>query len=273
ILKLFDRRFARSLRKLYRVPPWSPAVEKSYEQFIMDMRAKRLFDQLEQPEDDEEDTEKETGKDSMLSEDQAADEGFLQYQTRKIYSNEVRAYDKLKDLQGGVVPTFLAAVELLPEEPWRSAALQEYSSIVGILIEHIEGFNLVDLKNMVPRHCWQAIGDEVIRVVNHVSDLDFINNDVRPGNFIVKETGQEGTYKIVQIDFGQVYFRDGASWEEWRDRKWAFDEEGAIGSAMEDLLGGGFKYTKSCKFNLDLVEPEAPDISEKARGGVRLHAH
>jgi hypothetical protein len=54
ILKLYDRRFATGLRREVEVEPWTPATEENYKQYILQGRADKLFEILDEPSDDEE---------------------------------------------------------------------------------------------------------------------------------------------------------------------------------------------------------------------------
>jgi hypothetical protein len=74
---------------------------------------------------------------------------------------------------------------------------------------------------------------------------------VRPENFLVKKSESGETFQVFQIDFAQTDYRDGLSWEMWRDRKACLDEEGAVGLVMQWLLKGGFKYKRSYKYYPD----------------------
>jgi len=265
ILKLFDRRFADGLRRLYRFEPWSPETEASYVKFVTNMHAKKVFDELDEEEneaddsddgDEDDDQEPDEASESQSDYEQgpAANEAVLQHYSRKIYSNEVRVYKMLEALQGQMIPKFLAAVHLLPDNGDIALQLRQYVDVGGILLQYIEGFDLFEIETRAPADKWQSICDEAVCVVDHTSAHDFINNDVRPGNFIVKGPRPDGSYQVFQIDFGQVYFREGAPWEKWRERKRLFDEEGAVGLVMQKLLKGGYTYKRSYKFHANPEE-------------------
>jgi RIO-like serine/threonine protein kinase len=80
------------------------------------------------------------------------------------------------------------------------------------LIKYIEGFNLSKLETKAPKSQWQVICDNAIDIVHLISDHGILNNDVRPENFLVR-SNPEGKYQVFQIDFSEVYYRDGLSWE------------------------------------------------------------
>ena len=256
ILKLYDRRFATGLRRRERAKPWTPTIEEVYKQYVFNGRAEKLFEDLDRPSDDEESG---NGDDDIYWDEEerdpnmktGQDEGYLQHYCQKIWANEVRAYEKLRDLQGCMIPKFLAAVRLSQPDVDIPHHLLKYFDTMGILIECIDGFNLYDLKTKAPQSQWQAICEDAIRIVNLVGDYDILNNDVRPENFLVRKAEPGETFQVFQIDFGQTDFMDGLPWETWRDLKACIDEEGAIGLVMQNLLEGGFKYKRSYKYYPD----------------------
>ena len=259
ILKLYDRRFATSLRKQSRAQPCTPKTEELYKQYVLQGRAEKLFEELDKPSDDEGDGDGDGKVDDTDSDDEEEHnpnlktgqmEGCLHHESGFAYACELQAYAALRDLQGHMIPTFLASVRLTSADTDIPQHLLKYFDIKGILLEYIEGFDLFDLETKVPQPQWQAICEDAIRIVNLVGDRGIINHDVRPGNFLVT-SNSGGKYQVFQIDFGHADYRDGLSWEVWRENKASLDEEGAVGMVMERLLKGGFKYRRSWKFHLD----------------------
>jgi len=258
ILKLYDRRFATGLRKLENVKPWTPTIEELYRQYVWNGKAEKLFEVLDEPSDDEESG----NDDDEYWDEEECDpnlktgqrEGYLHHYCRKIWANEVRAYETLRDLQGDMIPKFLAPVCLSHPNTDIPHHLLKYFDIMGILIEYIDGFELFDIKTKAPQSQWQAICEDAIRTVNLVGDYEIINCDVRPGNFLVKKAESGETFQVFQIDFAQTSYRDGLSWEMWKDRKVLYDEEGAVGLVMQKELEGGFKYKPSYKYLPELQQ-------------------
>jgi serine/threonine protein kinase len=250
ILKLYDRRFATGLRKHTKAEPWTPATEEIYKQYVLQGRADKLFEILDEPSDDEEssddsDSDDEEERDANLKMGQK--EGFLHHYCGKIYSREVRAYETLRDLQEQMIPKFLACVRLPSCDTDIPQQFLKYFDIRGILIEYIEGFNLSELETKAPKSQWQVICDNAIDIVHLIGDHGILNNDVRPENFLVR-SNPEGKYQVFQIDFSDAHHRDGLSWETWQERKYSFDEEGAIGLVMKLLLKGGIEFERSSKW-------------------------
>ena len=74
-------------------------------------------------------------------------------------------------------------------------------------------------------------------IVHVLGDNKILNNDVRPGNFIVSPKGDSG-YQVFMIDFGLCRFRgQGESDLQWGREKHSTDEEGAVGQVMKHQLG------------------------------------
>ena len=250
ILKLYDWRFAIVLRRYRKAELWTPATEEIYKQYVLHGRADKLFEILDEPLDNEE-----SGDDSDSDDEEKCDanlkmgqnEGFLHHHCGKIYSREVRAYESLRDLQEQIIPKFLAHVHLPSCDTDIPQQFLKYFDIRGILIEYIEGFNLSELEIKAPKSQWQVICDNAIDIVHLIGDHRILNNDVCPENFLVR-SNPEGKYQVFQIDFSDAHHRDGLSWEKWRERKYSFDEEGAIGLVMKQRLKGGIEFEHSSKW-------------------------
>ena len=249
ILKLYDRRFATALRRHAKVEPWTPVTEEIYKQYVLQGRADKLFELLDEPSDDEKsidsDFDDEEEHDDNLKIGQ--NEGFLHYYSCNLYSREVRAYESLRDLQEQMIPKFLASVCLPSRDTDIPQQFLKYFDIRGILIEYIEGFNLSELETKAPKSQWQVICDDAIHIINLNGDYEMMNNDVRPENFLVR-SNPEGKYQVFQIDFSETRYRDDLPLEIWRERKYTKDEEGAVGLVMQQRLKGGFEYKCSSKW-------------------------
>ncbi|KAK3940582.1 hypothetical protein QBC46DRAFT_434436 [Diplogelasinospora grovesii] len=213
ILKLYDRRFAMQLRAEEEAGRWTISTETIYRKYVIQGKAEKLFRELNDRDEEEEsansDDDAEETLDSAMK--TGRKEGYLQHCCKKLYRNEVRAYGMLGELQG--------------------------KTIQGILIEYIDGFKLSEVQSRAPRCTWQAICEGAIRAVRLVGEHNILNRDIRPDNFIVRATPDEGAYEVFQIDFGFSELKNNNPWKRWRD-----DEE-SFGLVMEKLLRGGYKYT------------------------------
>ncbi|KAG8738883.1 hypothetical protein FRC10_006400 [Ceratobasidium sp. 414] len=139
------------------------------------------------------------------------------------FEDECAAYHRLKPLQGHHIPTFYGATELVDG----CSASELNPPIQGVLLEVIPGVGLdqvdpaaVDL---------EALIRNAVRIVETYSELGVINKDVRLGNFIVKPDGW-----VVMIDFAQSELRDEYECEKaWWIGKNIADEENRIYSGAE----------------------------------------
>ena len=109
-----------------------------------------------------------------------------------------------------MIPKFLVCVFLSSRDTNIPQQFLKYFDIRGILIEYIEGFNLSELETKAPKSQWQVICDDAICIINLIGDHEMMNNDVRPENFLVR-SNPEGKYQVFQIEFCDVYYRDGLS--------------------------------------------------------------
>jgi len=96
VLKLYDRRFADGLRKMYGAQKHSQALEEEYQADLL----RRI------PTDDDD------GEEDGEDDDPALIERWIQQDCLKHYNAECGIYNRLKDLQGRLIPKFLASVEV-----------------------------------------------------------------------------------------------------------------------------------------------------------------
>jgi hypothetical protein len=238
-LKLFDRRFSSILRIEDQVPAWTEGQEADYHSFIRSGGAEKYINYLN---NDDESSGESAEEDKPWTVGQ--DEAFLQDKCHDLYKTELAAYRALIPLQGVCIPKLLATVmlQLFPEA---DPEIQKYTAIYGLLLSYIPGFTLDQLPHHVPRNQWQGVCDAAVQAVTACSELGILNEDVRPGNCIVRcvvktfvagGTG-EVIYRPFIIDFGNARLRRlDESDKEWREVKREVDEEGAMGNVlMHDL--------------------------------------
>ncbi|KAH7235137.1 hypothetical protein B0J15DRAFT_454080 [Fusarium solani] len=230
-LKLFDRRFAHSLRKWERVDPWSTDIE---EEFLHKLKSGDLQDFLSrlQAEEDSEEDDDEDNWDATENEASLADM-MLNY-----FRAEVATYSALQKHQGDLIPRLFTQVTLQVVQP--NASLDEQQQdiclVKGILLEYLKGFTLSSLKKSAPCSSWQNIVDQGIRITHVLGDNNILNTDVRPDNMMVVPRGN-GEYRVCMIDFGHCRMRrDDEPDHDWGRTKWFQDEEGAIGVVMRGAL-------------------------------------
>jgi hypothetical protein len=112
-----------------------------------------------------------------------------------------------------------------------------YVSCPGIILQHIEGFDLADLGNEQPPQHWQGICEMAIEIVLQVQDRGICNEAVRPRNFIVKCNSDCEPQQTFMVDFGHCTFRENMLGEYvWRKYQAYQAEEEAVGRRMEWTL-------------------------------------
>lgn len=123
-------------------------------------------------------------------------------------------------MQGVHVPTLFADVRLSPQhaKTGQDESLAKYTEVRAILMEYIPGFPLNDVVTEAPESDCAPICDQAIEVIRKIIDHDFINFDIKTRNIIVRP-GEEGSYQVFYLDFGECRFRDPSDSDEtWRER-------------------------------------------------------
>ncbi|KAL9124525.1 MAG: hypothetical protein Q9217_006150 [Psora testacea] len=230
MLKLYDWRYATQLRQDHKIGRWTPYHVDTYRAFVENGGAAKFVSALE-----------DTNSIDDQPWDTAHNEAFLFDYCRDLYSCEVKAYNRLKDLQGKHVPRLLADVRF-NAFPTQNA----FFEVPGILLELVKGYSLADLTKFALQSSWQRICDDAVRTINLISDYGILNEDVKPRNILIRTYDDLSEYEIVVVDFAQCRFREiGQPEAAWKHEKWRQDEEGAIGYVMAQKLKGAFKYKPS----------------------------
>lgn len=236
-LKLFDRRFARSLRKCERVDPWSADIEKEFLHKLKSGDLQDFLGRLQAEEDSEDDDDEDDW-------DAAENEAYLADMMLNYFRAEVSTYSALQKHQADLVPRLFAQVTLQVVQPDipLDKQHQDICQVRGILLEYLEGFTLSSLQESAPRSSWQDIVDQGIRITHVLGDNNILNSDVRPDNMMAISQGN-GKYRVCMIDFGHCRIRrEDESDHDWGRAKWFQDEEGAFGVVMRgDLAKVGFQ--------------------------------
>lgn len=234
-LKLFDWRFAHQLRDDQGVGPWTDDAQTEYARFI---KGGGFDDFLRRLREDET-FRRETEDDWSDGENEA----FLASEMLRMYNSEVAVYQRLRSVQGKLVPRLITASFLDTGSPNEVDDRDQTSfQIKGILLQYIRGFSLTSLDSQAPQSNWQDIVNQGVRIAHVLGDKEILNADVRPDNFIVNPI-HEGKdtpcqhYRVFMIDFGQSRLRqEGESDFDWGRAKWQQDEEGAVGLVMQHRL-------------------------------------
>ncbi|QRV95813.1 hypothetical protein RhiJN_23831 [Ceratobasidium sp. AG-Ba] len=239
ILKVFDRRFAYSLRAYHKVPPATYETEEAYRQY---MAADPASDDL------------------VLEQHMAAAVG-PSFEDRKdapayllehnvtlrmtyYFEDECAGYERLSHLQGKDLPVFYGTIEFISglSVPDLTPPIQ------GVLIEAIPGVTLdkldpgsVDVDQLIRG---------ALRIVRALPELDMVNEGPRLGNFIAKPDGT-----VAMIDLAQSRIRDEAEDdEEWFEARRGADEENRIEFEAEKL------YNRPWVLNMQFSKEETGEI-------------
>ena len=226
VLKLFDRRCCPHLR--YNMPrDWNEDVEDDYKTFVESGEADKFKpDRMHSPR---------PGHPGWLI---AQYEKWLHDRCDKLYKSEVKAYDLFKQMQGTNIPKLFATVTLQYGSSSNSE-YQHYFEIPGILMEYIQGINLMDICDRLDSSVWVDIVESATSLVGRMSQLNFLNYDVHPSHVIIREVSEhkDPHYEPVMIDFAISRIRGKVELDEdWYEEKLAWDEENIIGQIMSNIF-------------------------------------
>lgn len=230
VLKLYDRRCGSCLRD---VRYNGPALYKEENQaafegfvsrglmpaFLSELKRRRQTDDIARP--------AYRFLDNPTSHGLALYEAAIWQECNEHFECETKAYDRLDDIQGTLIPRMLAHVCLPDTAP--ATIPQESSSyfeLKGILLERIDGYCLrdLDLATPIPRDLpqrWQQLIQLAADAAHEINKRGIIMEDAAPRNVVVDRQSQ--TPRI--IDLAQCLFRDElvSDWYEW---EWHEDDDG-----------------------------------------------
>ncbi|KAI0965085.1 hypothetical protein F4678DRAFT_485586 [Xylaria arbuscula] len=256
VLKLYDRRFGET-REIWREPrPHSEASEAAFQDCARNGLLSPIMDHLKQKEliydlhghypttEEEEEEEKRKPEHERL----AKEEARFYLEQRKCYNNEVRVYDRLKNLQGRGIPQFLATVTF--RMPFAPSDLEpSYFHVPGILIQKIDGFNLTNLVTEMPNgppEIWTDIIQKAVDLAVEINRAGVLDEDSQPRNALVTRRA-DNTFQVYRIDFGQAELESDVVFRRDDDpdifKKWAdhYDDPyglgGVMASKVETLTG------------------------------------
>ncbi|KAK4201760.1 Serine/threonine-protein kinase [Triangularia verruculosa] len=242
ILKMFDRRFAPSVRRRIN-PVYDDDAESAWCEYVRDGKAPALFAFLhEQLRLEDEGITRPPRTEEEMRVKKGKKEGIMQWKALQLFEDETRAYATLSHFQGRYIPRFFAQVYLTVKEPSpdphnsddnNPTLRPEYFQIPGVLLEYVDGFNLTDLGSTnVPQHKWHSIIQQAVDAARYINDAGVINTDCQPRNVVV----QRETLRPLHIDFAQCLFAEDMGWEEFGETKIMIDNQGAIGTVMVGKL-------------------------------------
>ncbi|KAI0198000.1 hypothetical protein F4808DRAFT_270716 [Astrocystis sublimbata] len=273
ILKLYDRRFG-SVRKRLVCDPRprkepQPHNERSEAAFWDFARSGMLVPFLDRHK--HEDLMYRMGQDLPEAEEEeikpeqeilAEQEAIFYYKTMERYSCEVRAYDKMKPLQGRGIPRFFKAVTLqMPSAP--SDIDPCYFQVPGILIEKINGFKLSDLVTELPAeppNVWTEIVQAATDLAVEINRAGVIEGS-GPSNVLVTRHHENG-YEVRRIGFGAArldsdpcFYREGNP-DYFKDVAASSTNHVAIGAVMANKV----KKLTGIKLNISMTDEIWPGV-------------
>ena len=139
----------------------------------------------------------------------AEEEAFFLFQSKEHFEKELRAYEKLGDLQGDLVPKVFATVQTEPlahAAPDVQAAHLQYP---GLLMEFIEGTPLNKFLNRraIEVPCEQVVQNMLSRF--HILPYyNVVHNDLYTRNIIVRNDDPSLPENYVIIDLGMADITD-----------------------------------------------------------------
>lgn len=242
MLKAYDRRFSKWLRRSSHIGPPTTAIEEAYADFVKRGGAARVREEL--------DYDFASIMNTDTDWDLAVDELDLYDYALERFDAETQAYHKLKDLQGMEIPYLIAEgrLQLSPsQESIETMSLTEdLFQIKALLLEFIDGYMLTDMPNYAPREKWADILAEGVRIGRLVDDYSMLNELFMLKSFMVSpptsENG-EAEYRVVMLDFALCRFRDDdESDDEWGFQKWREGVDETVWVDMKSRMKREYNY-------------------------------
>ncbi|KAK4233167.1 hypothetical protein C8A03DRAFT_19702, partial [Achaetomium macrosporum] len=227
VLKLYDRRFGSCLRDVLedKPAPYTQENEAAFQTFVGRGMMPGFLRYLKKRNE----TEQFAVAAWQFLDEPDRTEGLAKYEAAlwhdciEHFECETKAYNRLADLQGKLVPRMVAHVSLSPTKlatiPREAAS---YFDVRGILLERIDGYCLGDLTlSPLPSNLrrWQQIIQSAADAAHEINKRGIIMKDCVPRNVVVD--GQSNTPRIV--DLAQCRFRDELV-KRWYKHGWHEDE-------------------------------------------------
>ena len=226
VLKLYDRRCCPKLRDEVRYD-WNEVGEDEYKHFVESGEADKFKPECMHP--------PRPGYPGWLI---AQYEKWLHDRCDMPYTSEVQAYNLLQQMQGINIPKLFATVTLHYGSSSNSE-YQHYFEAPGILMEYIQGINLMDICDHLDSSLWVETVESARSLVGRMSRLNFLNYDVHPSHVIVREVNNhnEPHYEPVMIDFAISRIRrEDETDEDWYEANLSWNEKNAIGEIMSNIF-------------------------------------
>ncbi|KAH6622810.1 hypothetical protein F5144DRAFT_495948 [Chaetomium tenue] len=312
VLKLYDRRFGERLRR-YRGEHVPHTVERelAFQSFVRRGMMDRFLGGKEEGLEAEGGQNQggkldETGKPISLQDDlpphnecidlepNAEFEAAVWEECERNFNCETQAYERLKDLQGKLIPRMYAHVRLVspipnvPHDLLNSSDTAQYFEVKGVILQRVAGYPLYELPTspQAPSDMglWPDIVQAAVDAVHTIDRRGVLNNNCAPYNIVVDSR----SHTPFIIDFASCWFKERLI-RQWRDNGVMGDDddpdieywekvvtvnnEGAIGAVMAARLRQmkglelNFRYPNSQKILEDMKRSKGIE-STKDRAGT-----
>ena len=214
VLKLYDRRCCPKWRD--EVPhDWNEIAEDEYKSFVESGEGDTFRpDRMHSPR---------PGHPGWLI---AQYEKWLHDSCYELYTSEVQAYELHRQMQGINIPKLFATVTLQYGFSIKNE-YQHFFEAPGILMEYIQGINLMDICDHLDTSIWVDI-ESTRSLVSRMNQLNLLNYDAHPSHVIVRKVNDHERlqYEPVMIDFAISRIRgEDETDENWYEANLSWDEK------------------------------------------------
>ncbi|AEO61935.1 hypothetical protein MYCTH_2121696 [Thermothelomyces thermophilus ATCC 42464] len=252
ILKLYDHRFGEHLRmRHWKHVPHTAAREADFQSYVRQGKMGRFLHRKEE--------------DSYDNDIEDADDG--DGDCERSFKSETEAYERLKDLQGKLIPRMFAHVRLVmpfpdtPRDLLESPETARFLEVKGVIVDFIRGYPLSQrhTDHRAPQNVedWQDIVQAAVDAVHEIDSRGVLNRDCSPRNMVVDFR----TQTPFIIDFAN---HDDSEIEYWEEVV-TTNNEGAIGAVMTQKL----RRLKGLELAIQYANSEKILEEMKRRKGVK----
>lgn len=215
VLKVFDRRFGNSFRKI--PAPYdcyaahTSENESAWSNYVRLGKAPEFFEEIK-ADHERIGTFPMCPAEYWMEEDDpdrfAKFEGALQYDALWHFKNETAAYERLVEVQGQYIPKLLAHVHVsLGSDEIKTAGINtdnsKFFQINGILMEKIEGFSLDKLRSnptLLDVGKCKKVLQRVVDTATYINKRGVVMGDCRLGNVLIQASSETPVFH----DFAQA---------------------------------------------------------------------
>jgi len=201
ILKLYDRRHVDNMRDDFDAGKrYDEEKESAYQRYLLDPN-KRSHDFVADL------FSSDSGSDDDL-EDGGAFEDYLAHRCESMWEKEVQAYERMRDLQGEMIPRLLGLVNYDPPlAVIRDGVPQDCLVVKGVLLEYIPAITLTQYITCQLQHgspidhdAIAHVSQQAVALVNTIGENGVLNEDVRLDNILVRRQGEVPPLQQLMYD-------------------------------------------------------------------------